>query len=238
MRLVEALKYVYSSHRTLEELTNPFILFSNLSDLCNDSFIAKEEVKDYWKVISKVNIYKHILENDDPDIKTKLMKLYSQFGEYFSIDLYKKMIDYTISSVPKLVTKTETKKVIKKDRRLFGFTIKDNVLVKYKGKKKKVIIPEEVEVIDAYAFDNLPNLKEIVIPSTVKLIKTFAFNNLYDLQLIVVGNVEMIEEYSFWNCRGSIYCELEKKPPLWSKRWNSSMPGFIFDKKLKTYYGK
>ena len=238
MRLVEALKYIYSSHRSIEELTNPFILLSNLSDLCNDSFEAKEEVKSYWNVISKVNIYKCLLEGDSLSAKENLMKLYSLYGEYFSIDVYEKMIDNTILSIPSIFICNERKREIKKDRRLFGFTIKDDVLVKYKGKKKKVIIPEEVKVIDAYAFDNLPNLKEIVIPSTVKLIKTFAFNNLYDLQLIVVGNVEMIEEYSFWNCRGSIYCELKKRPTLWSTRWNSCLPGFIFSKKIKTYYEK
>ena len=63
MKLEDALTYLYTSHIDKNEIINPFFLYSQLSDICNDTFKNKEEVKMYWKVISNVNIYEYLIDN-------------------------------------------------------------------------------------------------------------------------------------------------------------------------------
>ena len=67
----------------------------------------------------------------------------------------------------------------------------------------KVIIPEGVEKIGAYAFANLTALEEIVLPSTLEAIEYGAFYNCVSLKKITFSgenNLKIINQNAFENC--------------------------------------
>ncbi|MBQ8518613.1 MAG: leucine-rich repeat protein [Agathobacter sp.] len=67
----------------------------------------------------------------------------------------------------------------------------------------KVIIPEGVEKIGAYAFANLTALEEIVLPSTLEFIEYGAFYNCTSLKKISFSdenNLKVINQNAFENC--------------------------------------
>lgn len=210
MTLESALTYIYSSRLNDIELTDTFVLYSILSDMCNDTYENKEDVKTYWNVIAKVNIYECLFNEGITNGVKKLKEMYSEYSEYFSLLEYKKMIEYTLSSMSYL-TKKETKSKKQSDEH-YGFDIRNGILYKYSGRKTVVAIPNNVKVIKANAIDGLKSIKKLIIPSTVELIETFAINNLPNLIEIDLGNVNKIEEYAFWNCNGVINCNADVKP--------------------------
>lgn len=228
MKLEAALTYLYSSHLNKLELIKPFILYSTLSDMCNDTFENKEDVKTYWKVISKVNIYECLFAEGITNGVKKLKEMYSENSEYFSFSEYKKMIEYTLSSMNCFSNKEIKSK--NKTNEFNGFDIRNGNLYKYSGRKSEVIIPSNVKVIKTNAIDGFKSIKKIVIPDSVELIESFAINNLSNLKEIDLGKVKKIEEYAFWNCNGIIKCEADAKPYLWDKNWNVFDNGVIFKK--------
>lgn len=67
----------------------------------------------------------------------------------------------------------------------------------------KVIIPEGVEKINAYAFANLSALEEIVLPSTLEAIEYGAFYNCVSLEKITFSgenNLKIINQSAFEGC--------------------------------------
>ncbi len=67
----------------------------------------------------------------------------------------------------------------------------------------KVVLPEGVEKINAYAFANLTALEEIVLPSTLTAIEYGAFYNCNSLQKITFSgenNVIIINQHAFEGC--------------------------------------
>ena len=67
----------------------------------------------------------------------------------------------------------------------------------------KVIIPEGVEKINAYAFANLTALEEIVLPSTLNAIEYGAFYGCSALEKITFSgenNLQIINQHAFENC--------------------------------------
>ena len=67
----------------------------------------------------------------------------------------------------------------------------------------KVIIPEGVETISAYAFANLTALQEVVFPSTLKFIEYGAFWGCTSLQKISFSgenNITTVNQQAFQNC--------------------------------------
>ncbi|MBO5322694.1 MAG: leucine-rich repeat protein [Oscillospiraceae bacterium] len=67
----------------------------------------------------------------------------------------------------------------------------------------KVIIPEGVERIEAYAFANLTALEEVVLPSTLESIEYGAFFGCSNLQKITFSgenNLKIINQYAFEGC--------------------------------------
>ena len=67
----------------------------------------------------------------------------------------------------------------------------------------KVIIPEGVEIIDAYAFANLTALEEIVLPSTLESIEYGAFvgcSNLKKITFSGENNLKIINQGAFKEC--------------------------------------
>ncbi len=67
----------------------------------------------------------------------------------------------------------------------------------------KVIIPEGIEKINAYAFANLTALESVVLPSTLESIEYGAFYNCVSLKNIVFSgdnNLKIINQRAFENC--------------------------------------
>ena len=75
------------------------------------------------------------------------------------------------------------------------YVINENELVAYLGREEEVRIPESVESIGTYAFEN-SYISSIVLPSTTKLIKrrAFWFSSVKHVELCCV---EVIEEEAF-----------------------------------------
>jgi len=66
---------------------------------------------------------------------------------------------------------------------------------------KKVVIPEGVETIGAYAFANLTALEEVVLPSTLEAIEYGAFFNCTKLKTVKgLEHVKLINQNAFANC--------------------------------------
>ena len=61
------------------------------------------------------------------------------------------------------------------DPKEFDIDDEDRTLIRYEGKDSTVFIPEGVEIIDEYAFDDTP-AKRIVLPESVQAIDRSAFN--------------------------------------------------------------
>lgn len=81
------------------------------------------------------------------------------------------------------------------------FIVVNGVLIGYKGKQSKVVIPDNVKEIGFEAFAFSENLKEIVIPKTVTKIGEYAFSNCESLEVITIGNLSMeIKYYGFCDC--------------------------------------
>ncbi len=65
----------------------------------------------------------------------------------------------------------------------------------------KVVIPEGVEEIQAYAFTKLTALKEVVLPTTLKKIGVGAFLGCENLDTINLEYVQFINENAFYGCK-------------------------------------
>ena len=66
---------------------------------------------------------------------------------------------------------------------------------------KKIVIPEGVEYIGAYAFANLTALEEVVLPSTLEAIEYGAFFNCTKLKTVKgLEHVKLINQNAFANC--------------------------------------
>ncbi len=65
-----------------------------------------------------------------------------------------------------------------------------------------ITLPDSVEVIDDYAFANLPMLTEINIPNSVTQIGEYAFLDCVRLDALTLGrNVQSVGDYAFFNCK-------------------------------------
>lgn len=90
----------------------------------------------------------------------------------------------------------------------FGdFVILNGVLLKYQGEGKDVIIPEGVNVVGKYSFENAWHVESITIPDSVELIDECVMGISFgddcpQLQKLVIGNsVKCIGDKAFQNCR-------------------------------------
>ena len=72
------------------------------------------------------------------------------------------------------------------------FEIKDNILYKYTGNDKVVIIPDEVEIINTNAFDN-NKIVEVIIGKNVKKLCYNAINT-PNLNVLKLPNVEEVHQ--------------------------------------------
>ena len=83
-----------------------------------------------------------------------------------------------------------------------GFTISDDVLVKYKGKERDIAISAGVRMIGPSAFAGNPFVKTVIIPDGVTTISRWAFYYCTSLQKVVIPqSVTFIGEEAFRICR-------------------------------------
>ena len=132
------------------------------------------------------------------------------------------------------------------------FTVNsEGVLVKYTGDDKEVIIPQNVksigfgafmehseiekiilpndlEVIDEYAFYSCTSLKEIIIPDKVNRIGRLAFGDCSKCTRIHLGtSVKTIEEFVFWGCTSLENIEVNENNANYS-----SYQGLLYNKNM------
>ena len=81
------------------------------------------------------------------------------------------------------------------------FTIRNGVLTIYKGKSSHVVIPNNVKVIDSYAFSDCTGMTSIEIPNSVTSISYSAFYGCENLTSIKIPNsVKIIGSSAFYGC--------------------------------------
>ena len=90
---------------------------------------------------------------------------------------------------------------------------------------KKVTITKATFLGD-YTFRYCTSLAEVIIPRTVTYIGFGAFYACDSLTSIFIpSSVLMIKNYAFAYCYDiTIYCELERQPSEWDRRWNYDFP--------------
>ena len=114
-------------------------------------------------------------------------------------------------------------------KRIRGFKIKNGVLIKYKGKKRKVIIPVGVTSIGRWAF-GFCRSKSIVIPEGVTNIGKEAFGRCFSLESInIPKSVTSIGEGVFEGCSKLESIAVEQGNPIYHSEGNC-----IIETKSKT----
>ena len=115
MKLEAALTYLYSSYINKIELTNSFVLFSKLSDMCNDTFENKEDVKNYWKIISKINIFECIFDKGVTEGVKYLKENNMGLDKFQLATIVMKLFCESVSSLPQpfYVQARESKNLMK-----------------------------------------------------------------------------------------------------------------------------
>ena len=84
---------------------------------------------------------------------------------------------------------------------LADFTIEKNVLKKYVGNAKIVVIPDGVEKIGKSAFIKNKTIESVVIPDSVTEIVDYAFNGCKNLKNVTFGKgLKIIGKYVFKEC--------------------------------------
>jgi hypothetical protein len=83
------------------------------------------------------------------------------------------------------------------------FKIEGGVLVKYRGTETNVSIPDTVEAIGDYAFEDNTRVELVVIPNSVKRIGAYAFWGCDNLDTVVLGKgLTSVGDYAFTGCGG------------------------------------
>ena len=84
-----------------------------------------------------------------------------------------------------------------------AFSIKRGELVKYTGKDAVVTVPDTVTVIGKSAFENNTYVEKIILPDSVEQIKAYAFWGCDNLRTVTLGKgLASIGDFAFTNCTG------------------------------------
>lgn len=86
MNFREALNHIYKNRERDEDITNPFLLYSRLSDLCSSSYVDKEKVQLFHQINSRLNIVQAVLAN------TEISSRYDEVSVFVSQDSFDALV--------------------------------------------------------------------------------------------------------------------------------------------------
>ena len=86
-----------------------------------------------------------------------------------------------------------------------GFYLDKDVLVKYNGDSKKIVLSDKIKKIGKEAFKGRKMLEEIYIPNSVESIDMFAFENCKNLKKVYLSENIIELNSPFFNCNEDIY---------------------------------
>ncbi len=90
-----------------------------------------------------------------------------------------------------------------------GFTIRGSHLKQYSGNDAHVVIPEQVRIIDDYAFSNASSLVSVTIPRSVNEIGTRVFYACENLQEVEIpDSVRFLGSGTFVRCTSLVHAKL------------------------------
>lgn len=80
MNFREGLNYIYKNHSSDLELTDPFVLYCRLSDLCSSSYEDKHKVVLFYQIDKKIKVVQSIINNDF-DVANKYLEVADLLSE-------------------------------------------------------------------------------------------------------------------------------------------------------------
>ena len=81
------------------------------------------------------------------------------------------------------------------------FIILGSIFRRYNGDEEVVIIPEGVEYIGRYAFEDCKTVKKVICPKSLKEIEDAAFNNCINLEIVEINyGVKILGRAVFYKC--------------------------------------
>ena len=92
MNFKDALKKVYKSSRNKEQLNNPFIVYSRVSDLIDNSYNDKKKVELFFKITKEVNLFSLAAEYGENG-KNKIICMYNDVKELVSKESFAELVD-------------------------------------------------------------------------------------------------------------------------------------------------
>lgn len=92
MDFKNALRNVYKSSRNKEQLNNPFIVYSRVSDLIGNSYNDKKKVELFFKITKEVNLFRLATEYGENG-KNKIICMYNEVKELVSKESFAELVD-------------------------------------------------------------------------------------------------------------------------------------------------
>lgn len=92
MNFKDALKKVYKSSRNKEQLNNPFIVYSRVSDLIGNSYNDKKKVELLFKITKEVNLFNLAAEYGENG-KNKIICMYNDVKDLVSKESFAELVD-------------------------------------------------------------------------------------------------------------------------------------------------
>lgn len=105
---------------------------------------------------------------------------------------------------------------------------------------KSIVIPENVQVIEKFAFENCVDLEFIELNEGLKKIERSAFEGIKIKSILIPSTVVEMDEMIIGFCDEleTIYCRAESKPDGWDEDWNTKEFGEERYKVIWGYKGK
>lgn len=92
MKFTEALKKVYKSSRKKEQLNDPFLLYSRVSDLIGDSYNEIKKAKSFFSISKRVNLFALVGEYGE-NCQKQIIKKYGEVSDIITEDAFRKIVD-------------------------------------------------------------------------------------------------------------------------------------------------
>ncbi len=92
MDFKSALRKVYKSSRNKEQLNNPFIVYSRVSDLIGNSYNDKKKVELFFEITKEVNLFSLAAKYGE-DGKNEIICMYNEVKELVSKESFSELVD-------------------------------------------------------------------------------------------------------------------------------------------------